>query len=132
LSSPVLDGGFRTWSTSGTLMAMRWPSRQPTGSECSSTISPDSQVITMDDSNTKAVLTLADDDSVYTGWVSTTVSYQQTDTCPNQPDQVAAYQDQIVWLALPLARRGSLDASIEGSADYDGGNYTWTLVRSEQ
>jgi hypothetical protein len=129
--NPVLDAGVRSWSTSGTLTITRVPSRQAVDNECTATVSPDSQVITLDDTNTTAVLFLGDDDLVYSGMASTSIVYQDTVTCPNQDTQVTETGDFVPWLEIPQTARTAADVVIDGAGDLDGANRTWTLTKSE-
>ena len=130
----VYDAGVRSWSTTGTLTIMRLPSRQATGYECSATVTPDTQVIALDDTNTTAVLYLADEDLLYSGMAQTKITYQKTVTCPNDPQDNQAEEeigDLVPWLEIPETARTDVDAVITGMGDLNGANRTWTLTKSE-
>jgi hypothetical protein len=130
--NPILDAGVRSWSTTGTLTVMRWPSRQPMGNECIATVSPDPQVITLDDVNTRVDLFLGDGDLVYFGMATTRFTNQRTVICPNQADSVSVVDDAVQWLQIPMTPRPANDAVIQGMGDSNGANLTWTLTKSEQ
>lgn len=127
--NPVVDAGVPSWSTTGTLTVMRWPSLHDDG--CIATASPDSQVITLDDVNTRVVLFLTDGDPVYSGMATTRISYQRTTTCPNQADSVISVNDGVPWLQIPTTPLPADDAVIEGMSNSND-NLTWTLTKSGQ
>ena len=132
LFNPVVDGGVPSWSASGTVTVTRWPSRQGMGNECTASVSPNSQVITLNEANTRVVLRLDDGDPEYEGMATTRFNNQRTVTCPNQPDNVVSVDDGIDWLVIPTTVRPSNPAVIQGMSNAGGNNYTWTLTKSGQ
>lgn len=130
--NPVLDAGVRSWSTTGTLTVMRWPSRQPMGNDCTATASPDSQVIALDDANTSVVLFLGDDDLVYYGMATSRFTFLATVTCTNLPDSAVLTDQLVQWLQIPQTPRPDNDAVIQGMGNSNGANLTWTLTKSGQ
>jgi len=131
LHDPVLVEGVRTWRSTGTLTAMRWPSREPMGSECSASVSPDQQVITLDGVNTRVVLGLSDEEVLFSGLGSTSISYQKTVTCPDGTSRSDMLMDLIPWLSIPMTLREPEDVMLEGMETNNAGKRTWTLTKLE-
>jgi hypothetical protein len=130
---PVLDLQTGTrWSTRGTLTATRWPSRQPMGNECTSSVSPNPQVVSLDSTNTRVLLNLGGEDLVYRGAAWTTISYERTVTCPDQAPTSVMIQEELAWLDIPQTRRELTDVVIEGMGASNGGTFTWKLTKLQQ
>jgi hypothetical protein len=131
--NPVLEAGVQKWSTTGTLTATRLPSRAATAYECSCTVSPDPQVITLDDSNTTVDLFLNENGNLlYQGMATTKILYQKTTTCPTpQPAEgTEEIGDLIPWLEIPQTAGTGTEVVIQGMGDVNAANRTWTLTKS--
>jgi hypothetical protein len=129
---PVFNMGVQTWSASGALTVTRWPSRQAAENECYSTVSPDSQVVTLDDVNTQVVLFLADEEPFYSATVWTSFSYERTVTCPSGDTMTAMLDDRINWLEIPRTLREGEQVMIQGTGSINGAARSWTLAKTEQ
>jgi hypothetical protein len=133
ISNPVLDAGTEKWTISGTLTATQLPSRAATDTECSATVDPVTQVITLDNSNTTTDLALSEfGNQLYQGAATTKILYQKTTTCPTpQPAEgTAELGDLIPWLELPQTAGTGTDVVIQGMGNMNAANRTWTLTKT--
>jgi hypothetical protein len=107
----------------GTVTVTRLPPAPAGPSDCTTTVTPDSQVLDITVTNTTGGVLIASDAGIYSGIGSILFEVTTTLHCPHQPDTTTESDEHAVFLATgPPAPYGGSD-SIQGTYSQEGDSW---------